>query len=144
MNDSIKVPGWFWGVSILFLLWNIMGVLSFVGHAFISEETLAAMTESERQLFDSYPIWIYVAFALAVLGGFIGCVGLLLRKKWSKMTFTISLIAIIIQMGYNTFFTKTIEVYGMTQALTMPILIVVFGIFLLWFSNFCIKKGWIS
>jgi hypothetical protein len=36
-----KLPSWFWIIGIVSLLWNIMGIFSFVGHTFISEEALA-------------------------------------------------------------------------------------------------------
>ena len=33
-NGKIKIPIWFWVVTIFYLLWNIMGVLSFFVHTF--------------------------------------------------------------------------------------------------------------
>ncbi|MFY0650877.1 MAG: hypothetical protein JXQ96_02530 [Cyclobacteriaceae bacterium] len=143
-NENIKVPIWFWILAVFFLLWNIMGVLSFVGHTFITEEALAALPENERALYGEYPMWTTIVFAIAVLSGFLGSLGLLLRKTWCKLAFIISLCAIIPQMIHNVFFTKSIEVYGVVQASVMPILVVVFGIFLLWFSTFVQQKGWLK
>ena len=142
-NGKVKIPTWFWVVTIIFLLWNIMGVLSFFAHTFITEEALANLPAEERALYAEYPIWITIVFAVAVFAGLLGCIGLLLKKKWSKPVFIISLCAIILQMAHNVFFTTSIEVYGMVQAVTMPILVVVFGVFLVWFSGFAIKKNWL-
>jgi hypothetical protein len=69
---------------------------------------------------------------------------LVLKKKWSKAAFIISLLAIIPQMAHNVFFTTSIEVYGTVQALTMPVLVVVIGVFLVWFSIYGIKKHWLN
>ena len=143
-DEQIKLPIWFWALAIFFLLWNIMGVLSFFGHTFITEEDLAKLPEKERALYGDYPLWTIIVFAIAVFSGFLGSLGLLFKKKWSKLTFIISLCAIIPQMVHNVFFTKSMEVYGPGQAATMPVLVVVFGIFSIWFSDFSIKKGWLQ
>ncbi len=143
-NAKIKIPKWFWVVAIFFLLWNIMGVLSFFGHTFISDEALAKLPEKERELYGDYPMWTTIVFAIAVIGGFLGSLGLILKKKWSKLAFIISLGAIIPQMIHNVFFTKSMEVYGPGQAAAMPIMVVVFGVFLIWFSNFAINKNWLK
>ena len=111
-NIKIKIPKWFWVVAIFFLLWNIIGVLSFFGHTFISDEALAKLPEKERELYGEYPIWTTIIFAIAVFGGLLGSLGLVFKKKWSKLVFIISLCAIIPQMVHNVFFTKSIEVYG--------------------------------
>ncbi|MBL4725046.1 MAG: hypothetical protein JKY73_06735 [Lutibacter sp.] len=143
-NMKIKIPIWFWVIAIFFLLWNIMGIISFFGHTFISDESLAKLPEKERELYGDYPIWTTIIFAIAVFGGFIGSIGLVLKKKWAKMAFIISLVAIIPQMIHNVFFTKSMEVYGQGQAMTMPIMVVVFGMFLVWYSNMAINKRWIK
>ncbi len=140
-NTTLQKPAiWFWILAIVFLLWNIMGIMSFLMHALITDETIAQMPANEQALYGEYPLWTSIIFAIAVISGLLGSIGLLLRKKCSRIVFIISLGAIIIQMSHNVFFTQTIEVYGIIQAVTMPILVVVVGIFLIWFSSFAIKK----
>ncbi|MDB4270720.1 hypothetical protein N9896_01370 [bacterium] len=143
-HEKTKIPLWFWVVSIFFLLWNIMGVFSFLAHTFISNEALAELPSNERELYGEYPLWTTIVFAIAVIAGMIGAIGLVLKKKWSKMAFVISLLAIIPQMIHNVFFTKSIEVYGTVEAVTMPALVVIFGLFLVWFSMLAIKKHWLN
>ncbi|WP_339666172.1 hypothetical protein [Maribacter arcticus] len=137
-------PKWFWVVAIFFLLWNIMGVLSFFAHTFISEEALAALPDNEKELYGDYPIWTTIVFAIAVFFGLFGSLGLLLKKRWSKLAFIISLCAIIPQMIHNVFFTKSMDVYGPGQAATMPIMVVVSGFFLIWFSKYAINQNWLK
>lgn len=143
-NNTVKTPIWFWVIAIFFLFWNVMGVISFFAHTFISEESLAALPNNERALYGEYPFWTTLVFAVAVFGGFIGALGLIFKKKWATIAFIISLCAIIPQMIHNIFFTKSIEVYGPGQAATMPILVIVFGVFLVWFSYYCTKKNWLK
>lgn len=140
----MKIPKWFWVVAIFFLLWNIMGVFSFFAHTFISEEALAALPDNEKELYGDYPIWTTIVFAIAVFFGLFGSLGLLLKKRWSKIAFIISLCAIIPQMIHNVFFTKSMDVYGPGQAATMPIMVVVSGFFLIWFSKYAINQNWLK
>ncbi len=143
-KTKLQLPVWFWIVAVVFLLWNIMGIFSFLMHTYISDEAMAKLSVAERELYAEYPLWTTIVFAIAVIFGFVGSLGLIFKQKWSKIAFIISLIAIIPQMIHNVFFTKSIEVYGVAQAITMPILVVVIAIFLVWFSNFSIHKKWLN
>ena len=144
MTDQInKIPIWFWVVSIVMLLWNIMGIGSFYMHSFISDEALQALPEAERALYGEYPMWTTVVFAIATFFGLIGCVGLVTKKAWSMRFFMVSLVAVLVQMWYSLFRTSSVDVYGNT-AYYMPVLVIVVAIFLVWFSGFGIKKTWLS
>ena len=143
-NGKIILPKWFWIVAFIILLWNLMGALSFFTHTFITEEALAQLPANERDLYGEYPMWTSIIFAIAVFSGLLGSIVLVLRKKWSKLLFIISLAAVIPQMIHNVFFTTAIDVYGTAQAVTMPILVMVLGVFLVWFSSFALKKNWLK
>ena len=121
-----------------------MGVLSFFGHTFITEEALAKLPENESALYGEYSIWTTILFAIATFGGLIGSIGLILKRKWAKTFFILSFLAIVPQMIHNVFFTKSIDVYGLGQAVTMPVLVVLIGALLIWFSIFSIKKNWLK
>lgn len=142
-NQKSTIPKWYWAVTIIFLLWNLMGVASFFVHTFISDEALQALPEAEQDLYGSYPLWTKVLFAIAVFGGLMGSVGLAIRKKWALSAFVVSLAAIIPQMTHNLFFTTAREVYGPGTEI-MPILVVVLGVFVVWFSSFGIRKSWLT
>lgn len=142
-TQNTIIPKWFWVVSVFFLLWNLMGVGSFIQHIFITDEVLQALPEAERNLYLSYPLWTIIAFAIAVFGGLVGSVGLVMKKKWAKLAFIASLVAIIPQMTHNLFFTNAREVYGPGTEV-MPVLVIVIGVFLVWFAILGIKKGWLK
>ena len=142
--ETIKIPVWFWILAVFFLLWNIMGVLSFFSHVFISDKMLTKLPEDQSALYGEYPLWTNVVFAIAVFGGLFGSLGLILKKKWAKLAFIVSLGGIIPQMIHNLFFTKSIEVYGPGQAAIMPVMVVTFGVFLIWFSKYATHKNWLK
>lgn len=143
-TSSTKPPTWFWIASVLGLLWNALGVFAYLGQAFMTEEMKAALPEDQLQLMESTPAWVTAAFALAVWGGLLGCIFLLLRKRWAKPVLLVSLLGILLQLGYSFLMTNAMEVYGAFQALVMPALILVIGILLYFFSGIAIKKLWIS
>jgi hypothetical protein len=134
---------WFWIVSALALLWNLAGVMAYLGQAYMSIETLEQMSQAERLLYESQPAWVTGAFAVAVWGGALGCIALMLKKKWAKPVFIISLIGILAQMSHSFFISNNFEVYG-PGAMIMPIMVLIIGIALVLLANTAIKKGWLS
>ena len=130
-------------IGIIALLWNLMGVMSYIMHVTMSPEALANMSEAERALMESAPAWATGAFAIAVFGGTLACVGLLLKKAWSVPVFLVSLVAIVVQFTQWLFMTAAMEVYGM-EALVMPLLVTIIGVFLVWYSRDVKAKGWLS
>lgn len=143
-ESTNKPPIWFWIVSAIALLWNAMGVKVYLDQAYNTEAHQAMYDTPELlEIVNNTPSWVIAAFAIAVFGGALGSIALLLRKKWAKSIFTISLIGIIIQMIYNVFMSGAMEVYG-PGAIAMPIMTLLFGIFLVWFSKTGIAKGWLS
>jgi hypothetical protein len=134
----------FWIVALFFLLWNLVGVLSFFTHTFISDASLAALPENERALYTQYPLWTTIVFGAAVFYGFTSALGLLMKKKWARIAASISFITVLIQMIHNVFYTDSIAVYGIIEAITMPVLLVVFSLLLLLYTNRGVKKGWLN
>jgi len=143
-SNQNNIPKWFWIAGIISLLWNIMGVLSFVSHTFITEETLCSLSAEEQALYKEYPLWTTVVFAIAVLTGLLGSISILVKKRISLILFQLSLIAILIQMTHNIAFTNSIEVYGLVQSITMPIIVIAFALFLVWFAKSSIRKNWLK
>ena len=143
-NFSTKPPIWFWIIGIVALLWNLMGVNAYLQEAYQTEGFKAMYNTPELlEMVNSTPAWATAAFAIAVFAGALGCIALLLRKSWAKPLFLLSLIGIVVQMIYNLFISKAMEVYGPGAAL-MPALVIVVGIFLVWYSKKSAAKGWIS
>ena len=143
-NSSIKPPVWFWVISVIALLWNLVGVNQYLQQAYQTDSFKKVYNTPELiEMVNSAPAWVTAAFAIAVFAGALGCIALILRKKWAKSLFVLSLIGIVVQMIYNLFMSKAMEVYGPGAAI-MPIMVMLFGLFLIWFSNKSIAKGWIS
>ncbi len=143
-NDTIKPPVWFWIVSVLGLLWNLLGAMAYLGQVFITDEMKASMPADQLELMANTPAWATAAFAIAVWGGVLGCIGLLLRKKWARPVLLLSLLGILVQMSYAFFMTNAAEVYGTVQGVVMPLLLIGIGVCLVLFAKSSQNKGWIS
>ena len=144
MKNIVKVPVWYWIVSILALIWNLIGAMAYLGQAFITDEIKATMPVEQVTLLENTPAWVTAAFAFAVWGGVLGCIALLLRKKWAKPVLVISLVGLLVQLGYSFFMTNALEVYGPAQGMVMPIVLLLIGVGLVLFANSARKKTWIN
>jgi hypothetical protein len=143
MTDSNKPTTLFWIIGVAALVWNGLGVMSYIGQAYMTDEVKAALPEAERALYENVPVWVTAAFAIAVFAGLLGSAFLLMRKKLARPMFLLSLIAIIAQMSYNLFMSKAAEVYG-PGSIVMPIMVIIIGVFLLMYSKKAIAKDWLS
>lgn len=143
-KSNTKPPVWFWIVSILALFWNLMGVMSYLEQAYMTDEIKAQYTADQLTLMEGIPAWVTAAFAIAVWGGLLGCIALLFRKKWAKPLLMLSLIAILIQMTYSFFMTNASEIYGLIPGVIIPLLVIIIGIALVQFARIAEKRNWIS
>ena len=143
-NVSTKPPAWFWIVSVVALLWNLMGAMAYLAQAFITDEGKAMLPSDQLELMENTPAWATAAFAIAVWAGVLGSIGLLVRKKWARPVLLLSLFGILVQMAYAFFMTNAAEVYGTAQGVVMPLLLIGIGIGLVLFAKSSQTKGWIS
>ena len=144
MNDSVTnpVPGWFWAVAILLLLWGCMGVASYLYHVTLSPEAIAALPAGQAALMNATPPWVNGAFAIATFGGLLGALGLLLRRRWARPLFIVSLVAVVIQFGWIFLVGKAHELAGPSSAI-FPAFIILVAIVQVWFAGLAIKRGWL-
>ncbi len=143
-TDSIsKPPVWFWVVSVIALLWNLMGVSAYLADAYTSVEQLEQMSQEIRELYEGRPAWATAGFAIAVFAGAIGSIALLLRKKWARPLLILSVLGSIVLNTHTFFLSNALEVMG-ANIVIMPIVVIVFGIYLIFFAKKSIQKGWLS
>ena len=142
-SSTNKPPVWFWIVSVIAFIWNGMGIMVYLAQAYMTEDDIKALPEAQQALYADIPAWATAAFAIAVWAGLLGCIALLLRKRWAKLILLVSLIGIVVQMFYNLVISNAMDVYGLGGAI-MPIMVLIIGVSLIRFSNLAIAKNWIS
>ncbi len=141
-TTTTKPSAYFWVISIIAFLWNLMGVNQYLLMAYKSDSVRVGLSPEKLALIDATPSWSTAAFATAVFAAAIGCIALLLRKKIANVFFIISFTGIIVQnidalMRFDFSEFTTIE-------FSMTLMIPLIGLFLIWYSKKCISKGWIN
>lgn len=142
MENATKPTKTFWIISSLALVWNLLGVFAYLGQAYMTSEAKAILPENEQLYYENLPAWVTAAFAISVFAGLIGSILLLMRKKSATYLFLLSLIAILGQFIYNFFMQSYVETMGSKGI--MPMLVLVLGIFLVYFSNKSKEKGMLT
>lgn len=145
MSDQTKPNIVYWIIGVVATLWNGFGIFnSYLEYGFKTKpETrvnLGELAEVYGPYYDASPMWLYYLFFIAVITGTIGSIGLLLRKKWATPVLLLSLIAVIIQMGYTIFFSNWIEMMG-SEGYLFPAGITLFSAFLYWYAKKSDKDG---
>jgi hypothetical protein len=92
-----KSPLWFKVVVTVALLWNLVGLLAVAADLRLSADEIAALPEPQRAMYAARPTWSIVGSVIAVAGGTLGCLGLLVRQPWALFTLYASLIGVVLQ-----------------------------------------------
>jgi len=137
-TNSNKPTTLFYIIGVVALIWNGLGVMAYLGKAFITEEMIAELPkEQQAEFLVELPAWVTGAFAIAVFSGVLASILLLMKKKLAYPLFIISAIAAIAQHAYLF---MNVEV----ASLVMPIMVIVVCVFLVWYSKKCVDEGIIS
>lgn len=143
-SKDVRPPMWFRVASWLALLWMLSGAAAFMMDLMTDEAALAQMTVAQRELYEARPQWLLAMYALAIATGLAGAIGLLMRKTWAVPALAVSLVAVVIQFGYTIFGMQAIERVGAAQAVSLPIVVFVAGLLVLWLAMKAKKSGWIT
>jgi hypothetical protein len=138
----MNTPAWFKVVAVLALLWNLLGCLAFFSDLRLSPEDLAKLPEAQQALYAMRPGWAVAATAIAVFGGVLGAVGLLVRRKWALPVFALSLLGILVQDFGLFVLAKGASLAG-PVAVVMQGIVLAIGIGLVVLSRKAIARGWL-
>jgi hypothetical protein len=144
MSDKIVggVHWSFWLVGVIALIWNVMGAINFVMQ--MNADALASFPESHRAIIEGRPVWATGGFAIAVFGGAVGCLLLLLRKSAAYHLFIASLLGVIVTMIHALGIASSTIDFSPFEILMMILMPLVVAAFLFWYSKQAERKGWIS
>jgi hypothetical protein len=132
MNDETRaVPGWFWAVAGLAVLWEAFGCYIYVSQSLIPD---AQREGGYAQMAD----WQWGVFAVAVWSGLIGAVLLLLRSRWATALLLVSLVAAAVQYGV-----AAMQGGIDPEALPIAVAVLVVGVILVIFASRASRRGWL-
>ncbi len=135
------VPKWFKPVVILALIWNLMGLLAWVLEFTVTPELIAQMTEAQQAVYRASPEWLWMATGIAVIGGTLGCVGLIMKRAWSTLMLSLSLFGLIAQDLAIIVMIHPVAPVG-ADVMGMQSVVFVIGVALLCLSLKMNREGW--
>ena len=138
-----QAPKWFRVAAIIALLWNILGCLAFVADLQLNPEDIVKLPEAQQALYASRPAWSVAATAVAVFGGALGCIGLILKRKWAFVLLLLSLLGILGQDIAMFVLANAAEAAG-SFAIVLQSVVLIVGVWLVLLSRKAMASGWIS
>lgn len=140
-SSPVKTPWHLWVIGIVGTLWSAMGAMDYVMTKLRVESYMAAFTPEQLDFFYGFPIWVSAAWAIAVWGGVIGCILLLLKKSVAVEVLLASFIAMAITAIHNYGLSNGLEVIGDTFSLVFTAIIFVVGLGLYLYAKAMRAKG---
>jgi hypothetical protein len=92
-----RLPVWFSVILAVALLWNVMGLLAVLADLRLSAADIAALPAQQQALYSARPLWSVGASIVAVVGGTLGCLALLTRKRAAVALLYASLLGVVLQ-----------------------------------------------
>jgi len=133
---EMKIHWSFWVICVSALVWNIMGSINFIMQ--MNPEMVAKFPEEAQSLIASRPLWATIAFAIAVYGGVLAEVLLLLKKETAYYIFIISFLSVIITNIHTFQVSSSIDIW------VGSLMSFIIAAFLIWYTKFVQRKGWIN
>ena len=143
-SNNVKAPWHLWVVGIVGFLWSAMGAMDYVMTKLRVESYMAAFTLEQLEFFYGFPVWVSAAWAIAVWGGVIGCLLLLLRKSAAVMVLLASFVAMAITALHNYGLSNGMEVVGDTFSLVFTAVIFLVGLSLYLYAKAMRARGVLS
>lgn len=145
MSDkkSSKAPIHLWIVGGLALLWNLMGAVDYVLTMTRNEAYMSHFTPKQLEFFYGFPAWVVALWAIAIWGGLLGIVLLLLRRRQAVPVLAISFICMVVTMIHNYGFAGGAEISG-GSGIFFSGLVFVISLALIVYSRAMVRKGVLS
>lgn len=138
-----QAPKWFTVVAIVALLWNVLGCVAFVLDMRLTPENVAKLSEAQQALYAARPAWSVAATAIAVFGGALGCIGLLIRRRWAFALLLLSLLGIIVQ-DVELFVLSNGAVLAGVGAVVLQAVVLLVGVLLVLLGRKGVARAWLS
>ena len=135
MSD-IKIHWSFWLICLGALIWNIMGSINFIMQ--MNPEMLSSYPDAAKSLITSRPAWATGAFSIAVFGGLLGDILLILRKAVAYYLFIASFLGVIVTNIH------TVQVRNSVDIWVGSLMSLIVAAFLIWYTMIVKQKSWIK
>ena len=136
-----KVPGHFWPVVALSLVWNAYGGYDYTMTKLQDPGYLKMFPPEMLGWVDAMPAWATALWALGVWGSVAGSILLLMRSRHAVTAFIISLVGAVLSFAYQFFgsaMPASLDTPGYKAMVGVILLAVVF---FWWYARRCRNAG---
>ena len=138
---SAKAPWHIWVVGIVSLLWNSFGALDFVMTQTRNQAYMRGFTQAQLDFYYGFPAWVVASWAIAVWGGVLGSLLLLLRRRQATHLFLASLLCMVLTDIRNFSIPNGLMIMGGAPASVFSAVIFMIGVLLLLYARSMRKRG---
>jgi hypothetical protein len=132
-----RTPWHVWVVGILALLWNAGGAYTIMS---AQAGTMPDLPKDELAYYAAQPLWFVAVTDVALVGGVLGAIALLMRSKWAVALFAVSLFAIVVTNGYDIG-VGTSRMMTNTTTIVVTVTIWVLAVVQWWYATAMRKHG---
>ncbi len=139
-TQATRTPRHLWIVGVVALLWNLMGAYDYLMTKTQNEAYMGQFTLEQLEFFYGFPVWLVAFWAIAVWGGVLGAVLLLMRKKHAVPVLVVSFLGMVVTAIHNYGFAGGAEIVGgVGLAFSAVIFVVAFALII--YARGLVKKG---
>ena len=135
-----RTPWHLWLIGIVALIWNAVGAYDYLMTQTENAAYMGRFTPEQLEYFYGFPTWVVAAWAIAVWGGVLGAILLLLRKRLAAPVFLVSFLAMVLTSVYNFVLSGGAEIMG-GGAVAFTAVIFVFALALWLFARAMAARG---
>jgi hypothetical protein len=128
-------------VAVASLLWNSVGAFDFLMTQTRNKAYMASFSQAQLDFYYGFPAWVMAAWGIAVWGGVLGSLMLLIRRRQALPLFLASLICLVLTDVRNLGFTDGLKVMGGAQALAITAVIFAIAVLLLVYARSMRRRG---
>ena len=143
MNPSSEprpVAGWYLPAAIGSLLFMLLGCAVFLLDVGTDPAT---MPVDQRAAHDAQPLWLTIAYGVAVSAGAVGALLLILRRKFAEPLLLISLAAVAVWFAGLLLVPRLRDLLG-TEDIAVAIVVTILTWTIYWFARNSRRRGWLG
>lgn len=105
-------PWHLWLVGVLGMFWNVVGAWDYLATQTQNESYMSRFTPEQLEFFYGFPSWVVALWAIAVWGGVLGAVLLVLRRRLAAPVLLVSFLSMMATAAHNFVLANGAEIMG--------------------------------
>jgi hypothetical protein len=135
-----SVPAWYWAMAIFTLLFEGAGAYLLANSLTLDPLTLPL---DQRAIYEATPLWMNLAWGIAIGAGVVGALGLLLRRRFAEPLLLVSLIAVAVQFS-GIFLVRQLRELTPESHLVVPVVILLIAYGVWQTAKLAKNRGWLN